>query len=162
MQRKTACLIVPCSPGTALRKLEAVLRFFYRKLLSTQSGSFSIHRFFFAAMLLYMLFLRLDPGRRSNCWFHDAERQKHPYLFFFSPHSSSVFICVDFQTVPAAQTGVEGPVCTLLSGCPPQQRTVELPFSGQNKTNAHLVLIKHPPARYYFLSNKNLNARVIY
>lgn len=43
-------------------KLEAVLRFLYRKLQLTCSGSFTLRRVFLGAVLLYMLFLRLDPG----------------------------------------------------------------------------------------------------
>lgn len=92
MSKKTACLILLCSAGTVLRKLEAVLKFFYRKLLSTHSGSFSFQRVFLAAMLLYMLFLRLDPGRRLNRWFRDTELQTHLYpssSSFPSAHPSS-------------------------------------------------------------------------
>lgn len=39
-----------------------MLKFLYRKLLLTHSGSFRFQSIFFAAMLLYLLFLRLDPG----------------------------------------------------------------------------------------------------
>lgn len=51
----------------------------------------------------------------------------------FCPHSSSILIHVDFQTIPAAQTDVEGHVCTLLSGHHPEQRTVGFTFSDENK-----------------------------
>lgn len=51
-----------CSTGAVIHRLEAMLKFFYRKLLLTSSGSFSLRRVFLAAVLLYMLCLRLDPG----------------------------------------------------------------------------------------------------
>lgn len=50
--------------GNVSRKLEAMLRFFHRKLLLT--GSFSLRRIFLAAILLYMLLLRLDPALPSS------------------------------------------------------------------------------------------------
>ncbi|XP_068611483.1 peroxisome assembly protein 26 [Brachionichthys hirsutus] len=51
--------------GAVIRKLEALLKSFYRKL-STSFGSFSLQRVFLAAALLYMLFLRLDPALPSS------------------------------------------------------------------------------------------------
>lgn len=50
--------------GNVSRKLEAMLRFFHRKLLLT--GCFSLRRIFLAAILLYMLLLRLDPALPSS------------------------------------------------------------------------------------------------
>lgn len=50
--------------GSVIHKLEAMLRFFYRKLLL--AGSLSLRRVFLAAILLYMLFLRLDPALPSS------------------------------------------------------------------------------------------------
>ncbi|XP_076577844.1 peroxisome assembly protein 26 [Chaetodon auriga] len=52
--------------GAVIHRLEATLRFFYRKLLLSGSGSFSLRRVFLAAVLLYMLFLRLDPALPSS------------------------------------------------------------------------------------------------
>lgn len=52
--------------GAVTRKLEAMLRFFYRKLCLTGSGLVSLRRVFLAAVLLYMLFLRLDPALPSS------------------------------------------------------------------------------------------------
>ncbi|KAM9334940.1 peroxisome assembly protein 26 [Symphorus nematophorus] len=52
--------------GAVVHKLEAMFRFFYRQLLLTRSGSFSLRRIFLAAVLLYMLFLRLDPALPSS------------------------------------------------------------------------------------------------
>lgn len=49
-----------CPTGAVTHKLQAMFRFIYRKLLG--SGSFSLRRVFLAAVLLYMLFFRLDPG----------------------------------------------------------------------------------------------------
>lgn len=54
------------SQGAVTSKLEAMLRFFYRKLLSIRSGSFSLRSLFLAAVLLYMLLLRLDPALPSS------------------------------------------------------------------------------------------------
>ncbi|XP_041820284.1 peroxisome assembly protein 26 [Chelmon rostratus] len=52
--------------GAVIHRLEAMLKFFYRKLLLTSSGSFSLRRVFLAAVLLYMLCLRLDPALPSS------------------------------------------------------------------------------------------------
>ncbi|XP_061815563.1 peroxisome assembly protein 26 isoform X1 [Nerophis lumbriciformis] len=54
---------VPTTEGSFLHKLEAMLRLSYRRLMS---GSFSFHKLFLAALLLYMLFLRLDPALPSS------------------------------------------------------------------------------------------------
>ncbi|XP_059182038.1 peroxisome assembly protein 26 [Centropristis striata] len=51
--------------GSVVRKLEAMLRFFYRKVLMSSSGCFTLRRVFLAAVLLYMLFFRLDPALPS-------------------------------------------------------------------------------------------------
>ncbi|CAG04184.1 unnamed protein product [Tetraodon nigroviridis] len=50
--------------GATLCKLEAVLRFFFRRLPSTRC--FRFQRVFLAATLLYLLFLRLDPAHPSS------------------------------------------------------------------------------------------------
>uniref|UniRef100_UPI0037E9554D peroxisome assembly protein 26 n=1 Tax=Semicossyphus pulcher TaxID=241346 RepID=UPI0037E9554D len=52
--------------GPVIHKLEAIVRFLYRKLFVTASGSFPLRRVFLAAVLLYMLFLRLDPALPSS------------------------------------------------------------------------------------------------
>ncbi|XP_044042224.1 peroxisome assembly protein 26 [Siniperca chuatsi] len=54
------------SQGAVIRKLGAMLKFFYRKLLLTGSGSFPLRRVFLAAVLLYMLLLRMDPALPSS------------------------------------------------------------------------------------------------
>lgn len=51
--------------GSAIHKLESMLRFLYRKLFVTNSGSFPLRKIFLAAVLLYMLFVRLDPALPS-------------------------------------------------------------------------------------------------
>ncbi|KAM4569670.1 peroxisome assembly protein 26 [Odontesthes bonariensis] len=52
--------------GSVSHKLQAMLRFLYRKFLMTGSGSFPLRRVFLAAVLLYMLFVRLDPAQPSS------------------------------------------------------------------------------------------------
>ncbi|XP_034382010.1 peroxisome assembly protein 26 [Cyclopterus lumpus] len=52
--------------GSVIRKLEAMLRFLYRNVLVTGSGSFPLRRVFLAAVLLYMLSLRMDPALPSS------------------------------------------------------------------------------------------------
>uniref|UniRef100_A0A1A8FFM2 Peroxisomal biogenesis factor 26 n=2 Tax=Nothobranchius korthausae TaxID=1143690 RepID=A0A1A8FFM2_9TELE len=52
--------------GTVMHKLEAMLRFLHRKCLLTGLDSFPLRKVFLAAVLLYMLFLRLDPAHPSS------------------------------------------------------------------------------------------------
>lgn len=52
--------------GAVIHKLKAILRFFYRKLVVTGSGSFSLHQFCLVAVLLYMLLIRIDPALPSS------------------------------------------------------------------------------------------------
>ncbi|XP_074554399.1 peroxisome assembly protein 26 isoform X2 [Halichoeres trimaculatus] len=52
--------------GCVLHKLESMLRSLYRKLCLTCSRSSSLQRLFLAAVLLYMLALRLDPALPSS------------------------------------------------------------------------------------------------
>lgn len=53
------------SQGTVIRKFESMLKFLYRKFTLTGSGSFPLRRLFLAAVLLYMLFIRMDPALPS-------------------------------------------------------------------------------------------------
>lgn len=74
-----------------------MLKFIYRKALSTSSSVFTLRRILLATVLLYMLFLRLDPG--WNCIDCNAYVNLHVIrapiecnlfsLFFqrFPPHS---------------------------------------------------------------------------
>ncbi|XP_030005891.1 peroxisome assembly protein 26 [Sphaeramia orbicularis] len=52
--------------GAVFHKLEAMLRFFYRKLVVTGSGSFLLHKVCLIAVLLYMLLIRIDPALPSS------------------------------------------------------------------------------------------------
>lgn len=51
--------------GSVIHKLEAMLKFLYRKVSMRRSGLFSLRRVFVAAVILYMLFVRLDPALPS-------------------------------------------------------------------------------------------------
>lgn len=53
------------SQGTVIRKFESMLKFLYRKFTMTGSSSFPLRRVFLAAVLLYMLFIRMDPALPS-------------------------------------------------------------------------------------------------
>ncbi|XP_075886105.1 peroxisome assembly protein 26 [Nelusetta ayraudi] len=48
--------------GAVMHRLEAMLKFIYRKVLLTSSSVFTLRRITLAAVLLYMLLLRLDPA----------------------------------------------------------------------------------------------------
>ncbi|CAB1437142.1 unnamed protein product [Pleuronectes platessa] len=52
--------------GAVVHKLTAMLRFLYKKLFMTGSGSVFLRRIFVAAVLVYMLLLRMDPARPSS------------------------------------------------------------------------------------------------
>lgn len=51
--------------GSVIQRLEAMLKCLYRKVTMRRSGSFLLRRVFVAAVLLYMLFVRLDPALPS-------------------------------------------------------------------------------------------------
>lgn len=57
--------LVP-SEGCVLRKLESMLRSLYRKVFGTCFRSSTLQRLLLAAVLLYMLALRLDPALPSS------------------------------------------------------------------------------------------------
>lgn len=52
--------------GSAVHKLAAMLRFLYRKVMMCRSASFPLRRLFLAAVLIYVLFFRLDPALPSS------------------------------------------------------------------------------------------------
>ncbi|XP_071383180.1 peroxisome assembly protein 26 [Centroberyx affinis] len=55
------------SPQAAvIQKLEAMLRFIYRRVLVSSTGSFPLRRVFLAVVLLYMLLVRMDPALPSS------------------------------------------------------------------------------------------------
>ncbi|KAM6961807.1 peroxisome assembly protein 26 [Tautogolabrus adspersus] len=60
------CGTAVSNQGSVIHKLETMLRFLYRKLFLTGSGSFPLRRVFLAAVLLYMLLFRLDPALPSS------------------------------------------------------------------------------------------------
>ncbi|KAM8883476.1 peroxisome assembly protein 26 isoform 1-T1 [Synchiropus picturatus] len=64
--RPAATLAELLFSGAAPHWLEALLKATYRKLLLSSSGSLLVHRLVLAALLLYMLFLRLDPALPSS------------------------------------------------------------------------------------------------
>lgn len=79
-------------PGAALNKLGALLKCLYRKLLVTSSGRFQVHRLFLMALLVFMLFVRLDPAHPSAfMWIatlHQQLRQMWTALFAPYYHAS--------------------------------------------------------------------------
>lgn len=52
--------------GAVFHKLEAMLKFLYRKLTLSGSGSFPLHKVCLMAVLLYMLLSRIDPALPSS------------------------------------------------------------------------------------------------
>ncbi|XP_060885679.1 peroxisome assembly protein 26 isoform X1 [Labrus mixtus] len=60
------CGTTVSNQGSVVHKLETMLRFLYRKLFVTRSGSFPLRKVFLAAVLLYMLLVRLDPALPSS------------------------------------------------------------------------------------------------
>ncbi|XP_029681293.1 peroxisome assembly protein 26 isoform X1 [Takifugu rubripes] len=92
LQRQTASLTLLSSAGSVLCKLEAMLKFLYRKLLLTHSGSFRFQSIFFAAMLLYLLFLRLDPALPSSfMWiFKLFQLLKQMWRTMFAPYYQAI------------------------------------------------------------------------
>ncbi|XP_029350984.1 peroxisome assembly protein 26 [Echeneis naucrates] len=75
--------------GAVIRNLKAMLSFLYRKLRATSSGSFSLQRIFLAVVLLYMLFIRMDPALPSSfMWISKLHRLlKQMWCFLLAPPS---------------------------------------------------------------------------
>lgn len=59
-----------------------MLKLIYRKVLLSSSGSFTLRRIFLAAIILYMLLFRLDPGWNTHviCTTHPSQRLLKPTL----------------------------------------------------------------------------------
>lgn len=78
--------------GAILNKLGAILKYLYRRLLFTSSGTFHLHKLFLMAVLVYMLFMRLDPAHPSSfMWIaklHQQLRQMWTALFAPYYHTS--------------------------------------------------------------------------
>lgn len=56
-----------CVSTGAVLKLEAILKYLHRKLLVTGSGSFPLRKLLLIAVLVYMIFIRMDPGQTLSC-----------------------------------------------------------------------------------------------
>lgn len=80
------------SQGTLIHKLEAVLRFIYRKFQMAGSGSFPLRKIFLAAVLLYMLLFRMDPALPSSFMWISKFLQllKQMWTAMFAPYYQSV------------------------------------------------------------------------
>nr|XP_019947996.1 PREDICTED: peroxisome assembly protein 26 [Paralichthys olivaceus] len=78
--------------GAVVHKLIAMLRFLHKKLFMTGSGSFSLRRIFVAAVLLYMLLLRMDPALPSSfLWISKlVELLKQMWSTMFAPYYHSL------------------------------------------------------------------------
>lgn len=78
--------------GVILNKLGAILKYLYRKLVMTNSGTFHLHKVFLFAILVYMLFTRMDPAHPSSfMWIsklHQLLRQMWTALFAPYYHAS--------------------------------------------------------------------------
>ncbi|XP_017266984.1 peroxisome assembly protein 26 [Kryptolebias marmoratus] len=74
--------------GAVIHKLQAMLRCLYRRCLTTGSGSFPLRRVFLAAVLLYMLFLKMDPAHPSSfMWISKLlELIKQTWRAMFAPY----------------------------------------------------------------------------
>uniref|UniRef100_A0A3Q0QXK2 Peroxisomal biogenesis factor 26 n=1 Tax=Amphilophus citrinellus TaxID=61819 RepID=A0A3Q0QXK2_AMPCI len=80
------------SQGTLIHKLEAMLRFIYRKFQMAGSGSFSLRKIFLAVVLLYMLLFRMDPALPSSFMWISKFLQllKQMWTAMFAPYYQSV------------------------------------------------------------------------
>lgn len=78
--------------GAVLNKLGTILKYLYRKLLMSDSGTFHLQKVFLFAILVYMLFARMDPAHPSSfMWiskFHQLFRQMWAALFAPYYHAS--------------------------------------------------------------------------
>ncbi|XP_024142805.1 peroxisome assembly protein 26 [Oryzias melastigma] len=75
-----------------IHKLEAMLRFLYRKILTAGSGLFPLRRLFLVAVILYMLFSRLDPAAPSSfMWISKLSQLfKQTWRTMFAPYYQTV------------------------------------------------------------------------
>lgn len=80
------------SQGAGIYKLGTMLRFLYRKLLMSSSGSFAVRRVLLAAVLLYMLFVRMDPALPSSfMWISKLlEVLKQMWRAMFAPYHQTL------------------------------------------------------------------------
>ncbi|KAF3705210.1 Peroxisome assembly protein 26 Peroxin-26 [Channa argus] len=52
--------------GAVVHKLKAIIRFVYRKFLMCSSGTFPLQKVFLVVLLLYMVFVQMDPALPSS------------------------------------------------------------------------------------------------
>ncbi|XP_037552120.1 peroxisome assembly protein 26 [Nematolebias whitei] len=78
--------------GAIIQKLQAMLRFLYRKCLMAGCGSFAVQRVFLAAVLLYMLLLKMDSAHPSSfMWISKLlELIKQMWRAMFAPYYQAV------------------------------------------------------------------------
>lgn len=82
----------PATPrGTVIHKLEAMLVFLHRRVRFSGSGWFPLRRLFLAAVLLYMLFVQMDPALPSSfMWISKLlELIKQMWNVLFAPYHQS-------------------------------------------------------------------------
>lgn len=82
----------PVTPrGTVVHKLEAILVFLHRRVRFSGSCWFPLRRLFLAAVLLYMLFVRLDPALPSSfMWIFKLHQLiKQMWNAMFAPYHQS-------------------------------------------------------------------------
>lgn len=134
-----------CVPtGSVLCKVKAMLKFLYRKLLLTHSSSFRFQTVFLVAMLLYLLFLRLDPGLTFNCRFRHIELQKHFIHLFLSPQLFHLHSC-GFSNYCSCSNRCGGPCLHPTIRPSPRAKNCENHlFWWGKKTKICLILIQFP------------------
>lgn len=78
--------------GAVIHRLKAMLRFLHRKLLLTGSCSFPLRKAFLAAVLLYMLFFRLDPALPASFMWISKLLQllKQMWSAMFAPYYQAI------------------------------------------------------------------------
>ncbi|XP_029969295.1 peroxisome assembly protein 26 [Salarias fasciatus] len=82
----------PVTPrGTVIHKLEAMLVFLHRRVRFSGSGWLPLRRLFLAAVLLYMLFIRMDPALPSSFMWISKLLQliKQMWNAMFAPYHQS-------------------------------------------------------------------------
>ncbi|CAN9508405.1 unnamed protein product [Ophioblennius macclurei] len=77
--------------GTVIHRLEAILVFLHRRIRLSGSGWFPLRMLFLAAVLVYMLFVRLDPAHASSFMWISKLLQliKQTWNAMFAPYHQS-------------------------------------------------------------------------
>ncbi|XP_076014999.1 peroxisome assembly protein 26 isoform X2 [Genypterus blacodes] len=78
--------------GAVTHRMKAMLRFLYRSVSLSSSGSFSLRRLFLAALLIYMLFFRTDPALPSSfVWISKLlQLLRQMWNAMFAPHHQAL------------------------------------------------------------------------